>query len=105
MMALSCFIFLLFLPAMGMAVVGVRTELISGKIVALQSDQKIKLDNNVAYRPSHPGLKVNMKVGDVVTLRYYTEINGQRVYLEYAPGANSLTPQKLLQTSGKTIPK
>ena len=80
------------LPCVSGAALVVKTELVSGKIVQISGDRSVKLDNGSVYRPSRTGLKVDLPVGEAVTLRYYVETSGQKVFFEYAPGMGSLVP-------------
>lgn len=88
---LACFILCL-LPCVSGAVLVAQTELVSGKIVQINDDSSVSLDNGSIYRPSREGLKVELRPGETVTLRYLIETSGEKVFFEYAPGMDSLTP-------------
>ncbi|MFZ5774051.1 MAG: hypothetical protein ACOY3Z_01005 [Thermodesulfobacteriota bacterium] len=100
---LACLLFLVQLPCLATAVLNVQSELISGRIMAFTDDKAVKLDNGVLYRPSRQGVRIQLQPGDVVTLRYYTESTGQKVYFEYAPGANSLQPMQNQIPPGRVV--
>lgn len=80
------------LPMGSLAALVVQTEVASGKIVQLNADHSVKLDNGMSYRPSRPGLTVDVPAGAPVTLRYYVESSGDKVFFEYAPGLDALAP-------------
>lgn len=70
----------------------VKTALVSGRIAQLYSDRSVKLDNGMVYKPSRKNLKIGLKKGDLVTLRYYVESSGNKVFFEYVPGQGGLAP-------------
>lgn len=80
------------LPSASGAVLAVKTELVSGKIVQIYNNRSVKLDNGSVYRPSRKGLKIDIQTGEAVTLRYLVETSGEKVFFEYAPGMGSLAP-------------
>jgi hypothetical protein len=83
--AVSCLV-----PAMSWAVLAVQTEVASGNIIQKYEDHSVKLDNGIVYHPSRQGLVINVQVGEPVTLRYVVEDPGKNVFIEFAPGLNSL---------------
>lgn len=80
------------LPCTSRAVLVVKTEIVSGKIVQIYINGSVKLDNGVVYLPSRQGLNVNMRAGEAVTLRYIVETSGEKKFFEFAPGIGSLKP-------------
>lgn len=90
MVALCCLMALCLLPAVVSAALTVQTAIVSGRIVTHYENNSVKLDNGAVYRPSRKGLKVALRPGEAVTLRYYREQYGGLVFFEYAPGVNSL---------------
>lgn len=70
----------------------VKTALVSGRIAQLYSDRSVKLDNGMVYKPSRKNLKIGLKKGDLVTLRYYVESSGNKIFFEYVPGQGGLAP-------------
>ena len=93
------------MPLAGQARVFLETEVVSGTITAVQ-DHAVELDGNgVFYYPANKEIKMNLKPGRVVTLRYYVDQSGQpvRKYVEYAAGKNKLAPKT--PPTIKRIPK
>lgn len=88
----SFWLILCLFPSVGGAALVVKTELVSGKIVQVYADGSVKLDNGATYRPSRKGLKVDIRAGEAVTLRYMVEASGEKKFFEYAPGIGSLVP-------------
>ena len=88
---LSCF-FVLLLPAISLAALVVKTELVSGKIAQLHNDRSVSLSNGLVYKPSRKGLTIDLQKGTPVTLRYYVDNSGARIFFEYAAGEGSLAP-------------
>lgn len=80
------------LPCTSGAVLVVKTDVVSGKIVQIYANRSIRLDNGVIYLPSRKGLSVNLAPGETVTLRYMIENTGEKKFFEYAPGVGSLAP-------------
>lgn len=81
---ISCFI-----PVMSWAVVAVQTEVVSGNIAQKNNDHSIKLDNGKVYHSSRDGFVVDLAVGEPVTLRIVDK-GEKKVFIEFAPGLNSL---------------
>jgi len=91
--SLVCLILCL-LPCVSGAVLVAQTELVSGKIAQINDDHSVTLDDGSVYRPSRQGLKVDLRPGEAVTLRYLVEPSGDKMFFEYAPGMKSLEPLK-----------
>ncbi len=69
-----------------------QLEVVSGKVLKIQANQAITLDDGKVYYSG--GKKVNfsgVKAGDVVTLKYFIQTDTKRVFVEYAPGRDSLS--------------
>ena len=71
-----------------------ETEIVSGKIVAKLDNNAIKLDNQEVYHPSRTDLSVDLKTGESITLEFATDPNGEKRFLKFAPGQNSLSNPK-----------
>ena len=85
-----CLLTLCLYPALGLAVVAVQTEIVSGIIVQKSEDHAVKLDNGEIYQPSRNDIDLTVNIGEPVTLRYVVE-EERNVFFEFAPGLNSLT--------------
>ena len=90
--AWRCLLGFWLLPAVALAVLTVQTQVVSGRIVAAHANNAVQLDNGSVYRPSRKGLKVDLRPGENVTLRYYKGQTGELVFFEYKPGVDSLAP-------------
>lgn len=90
--SLACLMSLCLLPMVCWAALVVETAVVSGKIVQINTDHSVKLDNGIVYQPSRQTLNVDLAVGAPVTLRYMVEGEGGKVFFEYAPGLDSLSP-------------
>jgi len=84
----------------GQAQVFVRTEVVSGKLLVVNVDNSIILDNKITYFPSRKSLRVGVKPGTVVTIRYAMQ-GGRRIFSELALGRNSLQPSPASPTHPK----
>ncbi len=72
------------------AKIGFITQIVSGKIVRVD-DNIIELYADYEYHPGNKNWEVELDPGSYVTLRYYVDPNTKnRVYIEYAPGKNTL---------------
>ena len=81
---------LFLLPTMALAVVAVETHTVSGRIVTIETNDALKLDNGNIYHPSRDGLTAGIQAGQPVTLRYMRTADGQVVFFECSPCLNSL---------------
>lgn len=88
--ALLC---LFLLPLPGQARLVIESKIISGTITLVQ-DNAVALDGgSVLYYPASSQIKMKLKPGSVVTLRYYVDKGGDEPvnkYFQYKVGMNSL---------------
>ncbi|KJS30657.1 MAG: hypothetical protein VR64_15760 [Desulfatitalea sp. BRH_c12] len=80
------------IPLHGYAGIYIETELVSGTVTSVR-DGAIELDGNgISYYPASQRIEVDLKIGSVVTLRYYVDNSGEPVnkIVEYALGRDSL---------------
>jgi len=100
----SLWILFCMFPAANMAAVAVQSEIASGHVVKVSQDYSIEIDNGKVYHPSREELKINVAVGDPVSLKYVVQDADKNVYFEYAPGLNTLKnspePAPLKNNSG-----
>ncbi len=81
------------LIAASTAAMMIQTETASGKVVAVTPDNVIELDDGFSYYPDRTdssGSSPDIKSNGYWTIRYYLNEDNKRIYLEYAPGKNSL---------------
>ena len=81
---------LFLLPTMALAVVAVETHTVSGRIVTIETNDAIRLDNGNIYRPSRDGLTAGIQAGQPVTLRYMITADEQFVFFECSPKLTSM---------------
>jgi hypothetical protein len=80
----------LFFPAsFSLGAIVPETHLATGKVAAI-TNKEIKLDTGETFLPSQVIKEAPYQRGDTVTLRYFVHPDGKNVYIEIAPGANSL---------------
>ena len=97
-------IFFCLMPALSWAVLAVAptTAVVSGRITKIETDHSVGLDNGMVYSPARDGLVVDLPVGGAVTLRYIVNTDGgKNVFVEYAPGMNSLQNSNLGSSQNK----
>ena len=82
-------LFTLFSPAVE-SKLAFQTYLVSGKIISIDQSNAIELEDGFTYSASNPQKGLDIKPGQTVCLRYTVRTDGEKVYLEYALGANSL---------------
>lgn len=90
---------LILLPTMALAVVAVETHTVSGRVVTIETNDAIRLDNGNLYHPSRGGLTAGVQAGQPITLRYMDTAVGQFVFFECSPGLNAQSQ------AGPTHPK
>lgn len=97
----SCFLasFAVVLAGTVSAGLNVQLEVVSGKVVRIQSNQIMTLDDGKAYQAGNKTLNLaGIKVGDIITLKYFIKADTTRIFVEYAPGRGSLSrPPKIEQ--------
>lgn len=92
---LLCLLAIILTPALGWAGLVVRTQVVSGKIAQIIDAKTVKLDNDQVYTSSRETLKMTLRPGDPVTLKYYVgQGSDKKVYFEYQPGLNSIPVDK-----------
>lgn len=72
----------------------IYSKIISGTITTVK-DNAVELDGNgIYYYPAKKRMEMDLKPGQVVTLKYYVDYGDhqKRKYIEYAPGQNTLAP-------------
>lgn len=93
--SLWCLLVIILTPALGWAGLVVQTQVVSGKIVQIFDGKTVKLDNDQVYTASRPTLKMTLRPGDPVTLKYYAgQGSDKKVYFEYQPGIDALPADK-----------
>lgn len=97
---LSCLLVIFLMVAGAVSVsagLNVQLEMVSGKVVSIQANQTVKLDDGNLYQPAKKTLNLaGVKPGDVITLKYFVKIDTKRIFVEYAPGRDALSrPPKL----------
>lgn len=68
----------------------VTTELATGMVVRIH-ENVITLDSGMQFHPAGQHMKLEVAVGDQVTIRFFTDAEGKNKYTAVAPGKNSLT--------------
>lgn len=89
-MALFC---LALMPLPGQARILIQTEVVSGVIARVDGNAVSLVGDQTVYYPDNERIKMELKPGNTVTLRYYVDHHGDqptRKYFEYAPGKNTL---------------
>ena len=77
--------------APGFAALTVQMEVVSGKILSIQANKIVRLDDGKVYEPGKKIVNLaGVKAGDVITLKYFVKADARRVFVEYAPGRGSL---------------
>lgn len=88
-LACLCGIFMMATPVC--AALTAQLEVVSGKVLKVQAGNVITLDDGKVY---FPGKKIadlaGAKAGDVITLKYFVQEETKRIFVEYAPGRDSL---------------
>lgn len=79
-------------PVFSMAKIFISTQITSGHIVSISDENEIELDDGLTYLPAKKGFTLSIKPGQQVSLRYYTDQNYQRIYIDYKLGKNSIKP-------------
>lgn len=81
------------------AALNVQMELVSGKVRRIQANKAVTLDDGKVYLPGLKTLNLAaVKVGDVITLKYFIQTGTKRIFVEYAPGSGSLSrPPRIVQ--------
>lgn len=75
----------------GFAALTVQMEVVSGKILSIQANKVVRLDDGNVYEPGKKIVNLaGVKAGDVVSLKYFVKADTKRVFVEYAPGRGSL---------------
>lgn len=79
----------------------VQLEVVSGKVVHIQANQAVTLDDGKIYYPGSKAVNlIGVKAGDVLTLKYYIQTETKRVFVEYAMGRDSLPrPPRIEQSA------
>lgn len=107
--ALSCLGLILVMVA-GVASVSaglnVQMEVVSGKVVSIQANQTVKLDDGKVYQSGKKTLNLaGVKPGDVITLKYFIKIDTKRIFVEYAPGRDSLPRPPRIEQPAPPVPR
>ncbi|MBU2539086.1 MAG: hypothetical protein KKH22_11670 [Proteobacteria bacterium] len=69
----------------------VQLEVVSGKVVNIQANRTVTLDDGKIYYPGTNTVNLaGVKAGDVLTLKYYIQTETKRIFVEYALGRDSL---------------
>lgn len=87
------------LVAPGFAGLTTQLEVVSGKVVKIQANQAVTLDDGKVYYSGKKPVNLDgVKAGDVITLKYFVQAETKRVIVEYGPGRDSLPrPPKIEQ--------
>lgn len=81
------------MPLQGHARVLLKTELVSGVISKVEDNVVSLVGDDNCYYPDSKRVEMDLEPGNMVTLRYYVDLQGDhpvRKYFQYAPGKNSL---------------
>lgn len=97
--ALSCLCTIFMMATPVCAALTAQMEVVSGKVVKIQANKDITLDDGkVYYSGKKPVNLAGVKAGDVITLKYFVQRETKRVIVEYGPGRDSLPrPPKIEQ--------
>lgn len=96
---LTLFLSMIF-PLTGNARVAVLSDIASGQVIRIQ-DNVITLESGVSYYPAHKNMKIDIKVGDVISLRIISDTENMYKYTEIAIGKNSLSHSTLTEKKQK----
>ena len=89
--SISFFIILmLILPSPIMAKMYMQTQVISGQATAIKSDNMITLDDGSTYLSEKQDMALNISSGQIISIRFFTNAKGENIYIETAPGENSI---------------
>jgi hypothetical protein len=84
----------------------VQLEVISGKVVSIQANQTVTLDDGKVYQSGKKTLKlVGVRVGEVITLKYFVKAETKRVFVEYALGRDSLSRPPKIEQPAPPVPR
>jgi hypothetical protein len=86
---LSLFLSVIF-PLTGNTRVAVLSDIATGQVIRIQ-DNVITLDSGVSYYPANKNMKIDIKVGDVISIRIISDTENMYQYTEIAIGKNSLS--------------
>lgn len=97
--ALSCLCAIFMMATPVCAALTAQLEVVSGKVVKVQANKVITLDDGKVYSPGKKIVNLaGVKAGDVITLKYFVQAETKRIFVEYAPGRDSLSrPPKIEQ--------
>ena len=93
------------LPLASLAAVAIESNVVSGTITELNSDNSIKLDNGKTYYPLRENVVITMSVGDPITLKYFIRGEDRFIYYEFAPGLNALSAAPATNSKEANEPK
>lgn len=72
------------------AKIAIVTQIATGQVISISDKNIIELDDGYSYSPGKKGISLSIIPGEYISIRYYINGNNEKVYIEYAPGKNSL---------------
>jgi len=92
-------------PSLLTAKIFIATEIVSGQVMSVSEENTIELDDGFLYYSAKKDITPAIHPGEFISIKYYIDGSYDRIYIEYAPGKNSIravpVPERTVRSKKK----